>query len=113
MSNNHLLVERRDLLRTIRSMCAGDQVKISGKLVNVKARLVGKRGAYDSSECSWNTSACRTDSGAGACEVIYVEDVVILRRANALSYYAFLGSMWGMLLLMGWGLLDFFLSWKK
>jgi len=80
----------------------GDQVRIKGKLINVYAKLVGNRSEFDSEWLKWNTSITRTDTGAGACEVIYVEDVQILRKANSISYYLYNLSSWSLLLLLGW-----------
>ena len=39
------------------------------------------------------TSTIRTDDGAGACEIIYVEDVQILKKGNPVSYYLFKSAL--------------------
>ena len=76
----------------------GDQVRIEGKLVNVKAKLISPGGRFDSPEYSWNSSTSRTDSGAGACEVIYVEGITILKKANQFWRILFPISLYGILI---------------
>lgn len=102
MSNNHLLINNKDLESKVKTLMASDQIKIKGKLVNVKANIVGKAGKFNSQSISWKTSATRTDSGSGACEVIYVEDIEILKKGNAISYYLFRISFYGLGLLVIW-----------
>jgi len=108
ISNNHLLVKEPVLERKLRSLAVGDQVKLIGKLVNIKATLKGEAGTYDASSYSWNTSVIRTDSGAGACEVIYVEKIEILRKANVIVRVLFLISLYGLLGMLLWKILFFF-----
>lgn len=108
MSNNHLLLNNPKLERKIKTLVIGDQIKIKGKLVNVKANLVGKPGRFDEKNLTWNTSTTRTDSGAGACEVIYVEDLQILKKSNVISYYLFHISLYGLLALIIWSIFRFF-----
>jgi hypothetical protein len=108
ISNNHLLIDNSQLESKVRSLVIGDQVKIRGKLVNIKAGILGKPDAYDSSQYSWSTSVTRKDNGAGACEVIYVEDVSVLRRANVISNFLFHLSLYSLLVLAVWKLLRFF-----
>ncbi len=68
LSNNHLITTS-DLVRdTLNNVNIGDQIRIRGSLVNYKYPHGGQR----------NTSITRTDSGNGACETIYVEQVDIL-----------------------------------
>lgn len=108
LSNNHLLINSKKLERIVKSLVVGDQVKIKGKLVNVKANLVGKGRQYDAQELTWNSSVLRTDSGAGSCEVIYAEDIEILKKANVLSYYLFHISLFGLIILGIWRVTRFF-----
>ena len=102
LSNNHLLAADDALETKLKQIRAGDQVTLHGKLVNVKATLVGRGGRYDSTAMTWNTSTTRTDSGPGACEVIYVEQAVVLQSANLLSRKLFWGSAAGLGGLLLW-----------
>jgi hypothetical protein len=107
LSNNHLLISDPLLEKKIKDFHAGDQVRIRGKLVNVKAKLLGKGGNYDFREITWNTSTTRTDHGAGACEVIYVEEAEVLKKANVLSCILFSASAYGLLLWFLWNVFGF------
>ena len=108
VSNNHLLLSQPDVERTLNRVMIGDQVKLHGKLIKVNARLIGKGGRYDSEAVTWTSSTTRTDTGPGACEVIYVEDAVVLRTANELSRILFRVSCWGMVALALWAFADLF-----
>ena len=52
-----------DVWRKLRGLRVGDVVKLDGMLVNLENPEVGTR----------TTSLTRDDTGAGACEIIYVE----------------------------------------
>ncbi|MGE5197195.1 MAG: hypothetical protein ACM3IL_01660 [Deltaproteobacteria bacterium] len=108
ISNNHLLVNNKRVEGILKTLVVGDQVRIKGKLVNVKARLTGRGSSYDSSEITWNSSTTREDGGAGACEVIYVDEIEVLRKANILSYYLFHASLYGIIALTIWKAIRFF-----
>lgn len=66
MSNNHLIPATKNIRRALSLSKKGDIVKLDGYLVNVEA---GKNGR---NEAGWTTSLSRTDTGNGACEIIYV-----------------------------------------
>lgn len=100
MSNNHMVVKDERLKRALRGLSAGDQVAISGKLVNVKATFLKKAGVLDAQEFEWKTSTTREDGGAGACEVIYVEDIRILKKGNLFFHYLFLASFYAIVALL-------------
>lgn len=108
ISNNHLLTADPKMESRLKSLLAGDQVRLTGKLVNVKAVLIGQAGQYDSTSATWNTSTTRTDSGAGACEVILVEKVEILLSGNPLSRTVFRMSLYGLGLVSLWSVIAFF-----
>ncbi|UCC94874.1 MAG: hypothetical protein JSW40_08690 [Candidatus Omnitrophota bacterium] len=99
ISNSHLLVNNKDLERVMNALVVGDQIKIRGKLVDVDARPLGKVKQGSLRDLSWSTSTIRTDQGAGACEVIYVDDIKILKKANVISRSLFLMSMYGLIAL--------------
>ena len=100
ISNNHLLISNDYVNSKVKSLNAGDQIKIIGKLVNVKAVNNSNPDEYDPAYIALTTSTIRTDTGAGACEVIYVEDVQILKKANQISNILFKASIYGLILLL-------------
>ena len=77
ISNNHLLTEVPATARALRDLRVGDQVRIKGYLVNY-ANAGRAPGQYRVS------STVRTDTGDGACEIIYVTDVTVLSPATRL-----------------------------
>lgn len=66
MSNNHLIPANSNIRRALRLGKTGMKVCLEGYLVQVRANQKG-RVVY-----SWDTSLVRTDTGFGACELIYV-----------------------------------------
>jgi hypothetical protein len=66
MSNNHLIPSTQNIRRAFKTVRKGNLVQIEGYLVNVMANLQGK------GTTNWKTSTKRTDTGNGACEIIYV-----------------------------------------
>ncbi len=105
LSNNHLLINDKEILRQAKDILRGDQIKITGRLVNVIAEPAGEKGL---SARAWNTSISRTDNGAGACEVIYVKDLEILKKANVISRVLFRLSGYALLLIIIWGIINLF-----
>ena len=77
LSNNHILVDEKQLKRAIMSVRRGDQIYIKGFLAEYAHDGGFKRG----------TSTTRTDRGNGACETIFVTEVRILKRANLFWNY--------------------------
>ena len=70
ISNNHLIPAegRRNLFKAVRWPGRGDKVRIAGYLVTIKNASGGVAMA---------SSTSREDVGAGACEVIWVEEIQI------------------------------------
>ena len=64
-ANTHIIAANRDVSKAVRSLRAGQVVSMRGYLVNV----TGPNGFH------WNTSLRRDDSGNGACELFYVEEL--------------------------------------
>lgn len=95
LSNNHLLAIDDDIRDTISDIKIGDQIKISGWLAHYKNPLGFERG----------TSTLRTDTGNGACETIFVNDIEILQSMD---------SFWRKLLSFSFGtlLISLFLYYK-
>jgi hypothetical protein len=75
LSNNHLLADRPSIVYRLRGVRVGDQVRIRGSLAEYTHNhgFAFKRG----------TSLTRDDTGNGACETIYVQDVEVLRAGGA------------------------------
>jgi hypothetical protein len=61
----HLIPGSAEVRKQLRRLRAGHVVQMRGKLVNA-SRADGYR---------WNSSLTRADSGAGACELFYVESL--------------------------------------
>lgn len=74
-SNNHIIPATENLKRILLKMEVKQAVLLQGYLVNVD-------GASDGRTVWWRTSLTRTDTGNGACEIIYVKKAVI----NGLVY---------------------------
>ena len=88
IANNHLLADRPSLAAKLRAVRIGDQVRIRGML----AEYSHNHGfAY-----TRGTSVTRDDTGNGACETIYVQDVEILQRGR---------GPWHVLLWVAWALM--------
>lgn len=113
ISNTHLVIKDADLRKKINQISVGDQVRIKGKLVNVEAKNLGSPGKYDPANLSLNSSTTREDSGAGACEIIYVEELDILQKGNPVSYYLFIASLYVLIALIVIDILLFFLPDKN
>lgn len=72
LSNNHLLSEHPSVREKIKKAKKGDQVKFSGMLVNYCPTLYP--------DMKRKSSTIRTDTGNGACEVVFVEDFEIVKE---------------------------------
>jgi len=66
-SNMHMIPARKDVERMLKNLRVGDIVLIRGFLVDVD----------HASGWHWRTSMSRTDSGDGACELVYVESLYV------------------------------------
>ena len=67
--NNHLIPADDMIKKQIKKIKAGDHIRLKGYLVNIAG--TDKNGR----EFWWDTSTTRSDSGGGACELIYVTSV--------------------------------------
>ena len=68
-ANNHLIGADDTVKDSIKSIKAGDYIRIKGYLVNVSA------SKPDGTNFWWNSSTSRDDTGDGSCELIYVTSV--------------------------------------
>jgi hypothetical protein len=91
LSNNHLLAINDQIRGTIEDIKIGDQIKIKGWLAHYIGPMGYERG----------TSITRSDTGDGACETIFVNDIEILSPMNSpwrtlmsFSFGALLISLW-------------------
>jgi hypothetical protein len=64
----HLIPANAEIQRKLKQVRVGDVVQLTGLLIRADAQD-GWR---------WVSSQTRSDSGAGACEVVWVDDVAIL-----------------------------------
>ncbi len=71
-SNNHIIPANDEVSKNIWFVRTGDHIRLKGYLVNVDATR------SDRSNFTWHSSTTRTDIGNGACEVIYVTDIIWL-----------------------------------
>jgi len=76
MSNNHLITDNPKMARRLRQVRIGDEVHFRGYLANY---TIYKNGAPTGRRV---TSVTRTDTGNGACEVVYIQEFEILRATN-------------------------------
>jgi hypothetical protein len=66
-SNMHMIPARKDIGRSLKNLRKGDIITLSGYLVDVDHE----------SGWHWRTSMSRTDTGDGACEIVYVESLTV------------------------------------
>jgi len=64
-ANMHMIPSTRNLVRALAHVGSGDRVRVRGLLVDVEA-ADGFR---------WQTSLSRDDTGPGACELVWVEEL--------------------------------------
>jgi hypothetical protein len=74
-SNMHMIPARKAIERSLKKLREGDIVLIQGYLVDV----------YHVSGWHWQSSMSRTDTGNGACELVYVESLLTLSATEALQ----------------------------
>ena len=97
-SNNHLIPANAAIASRIDAIHVGDQVRLTGLLVDYEVTK-DRRDIF-----TRRTSLTRTDTGNGACEILYVTDLSVLRRGNHLEadagrygWYASLAVLVGLL----------------
>jgi hypothetical protein len=65
LANVHIIPASPAIRREVARLGAGDVVRMTGLLVDARDAMGGE----------WITSRTRTDRGAGACEILYVERI--------------------------------------
>lgn len=90
--NNHLITDSDEVRRQIARVRVNDQVHLRGLLVDYAA----------ASHPDWwrSTSRTRNDDGANACEVVFVEELTILRRGRVVEHAAWDVGKWVVLALL-------------
>jgi len=90
LSNNHLITDSDAVRRAIDGVRVGDQIHLKGLLVN-----------YQPAGVAWwrNTSTVRTDTGNGACEVVFVKELRTLEQGTPGWYRAFVLALGGLIVL--------------
>jgi len=66
-ANMHMIPASEAIRKTLLSVRKGQRISFSGYLVNVTS----------GDGFNWRTSTSRTDSGSGACEIVFVESVSV------------------------------------
>lgn len=74
ISNNHLLSDQDWIRQTISDVTIGDQIYLEGQLINYAPRNQPLQLR--------KSSLVRSDTGNGACEVMFVDDVKVLKKGN-------------------------------
>ena len=77
LANNHVLPSTPEIAAQFRSVRIGDQIEIDGRLVDYS--IDGRPPRI--------SSIVRTDTGNGACEIIYVTSFKFLARHHAPLYF--------------------------
>jgi hypothetical protein len=113
ISNNHMVVNKSELESKMKTLSVGDQVKIKGKLVNLKARYTGKSSDVGTKDVELQSSISRDDREGGACEIIYLEHMEILKKGNIISFYLFPYSFYGIVIMVILNIIRFFTSFNS
>ena len=64
-SNHHIIPATQNIRYAVQTIKKKQKVLLEGFLVDIT-------GTYDGKTVWWNTSLSRTDTGSGACEILYV-----------------------------------------
>lgn len=93
VANNHLLAADTKIQKQIRNLHIGDQIVLQGMLVDY---------SLEGSSFTRVSSRSRDDTGNGACEVVFVENVKVLKSAHPYwnVIYAYGGWAIGFLILL-------------
>jgi len=70
-ANCHIVPATDTVKKVVKNLKEGDIVELKGYLVDIQ----GTKG--DGTSVSWTSSTSRDDTGDGACELIYVTDIIV------------------------------------
>jgi hypothetical protein len=82
LSNTHVYATDPDILDELDGLRPGDQVRLKGFLAEVAAVPVRVSPGNNPGTARLRSSVTREDKGNGACEIMYVESLQVLSRAN-------------------------------
>lgn len=102
ISNNHLIPADEAMARRFGELRAGQQVRLRGQLVDVHMLRGGRPGSVRSSRT-------REDGGYGACEILYVTGLEILKDAPLSFDDLHRVAFWAMVALLSLFVLRFLL----
>ena len=88
-ANNHVLPANEAVARKIKSVVRGDQIRMQGYLADYTVFDPRSGNRYGR-----KTSTTRNDRGNGACEIVYVTDLEILKPTSRLPYIAQTAAFW-------------------
>ena len=108
ISNSHLLIDNEKHDEIAKGILDGDQVRIKGKLVNVSAQSVDGNDSFYQ-----NSSTIRGDTGGGACEVILVEEVEILKKGHPVIRFFNRMSFYGIIIMIIINTIYFFINFYR
>lgn len=91
-SNNHIVTDDPALAKALRGVHVGDQIRLRGYLVDY---TIFKDGRANGTRVS---SEARTDSGPGACEVLYIDGFDKVGSANRIWRTAMWSGLGALLL---------------
>ena len=80
-TNIHIIPSTRELAASCKSLRYGALVHLSGELVEATGPHIA----------TWRSSLSRTDSGKGACELLYLEEMELLSADAVLNKSRFVG----------------------
>ncbi len=109
ISNSHLITTNEAVLEKLKSIKRGDEIVITGQLVNMSATGAANINS-DIKTQTWSTSINRTDTGPGACEVIYVESIDIVTPAHKVGDQVSQYALWAIEGIFGFFVLKFMLT---
>lgn len=110
VANNHLMFTDPNVKKKIKNIKAGDQIKIIGKLVDVKTVTPN---TPPEKIVSRHSSTVRTDTGGTSCEDILVEDIIVLQKNRNISQTLFIVSLIGSGLFTVMFLISWFLNLRR
>ncbi|MGD9580494.1 MAG: tetratricopeptide repeat protein [Vampirovibrionia bacterium] len=81
-ANTHIIPADENIKRSLDSLKAGQNIYMEGYLVYLD-------GTYQNKKVQWHSSLRRTDSGNGACEVLYLEKIFLIdNNTNTVDTFA-------------------------
>jgi hypothetical protein len=98
LSNTHVYATDEDILDELNDLRPGDQVELTGFLVEVAAVPVKVSPGSNPGTARLRSSTVRTDKGRGACEIMYANNLTVLSRGNVFWRFLTAISFWLLLL---------------